>query len=150
MEEKYLEEFEEGDRTESPRRYISESDLRRFLDLVGLREPLFDSKRYVQENTPYDDLIVPGYLTMSFSLGLFMRSGWLDQGLAFLGIQDLSFDAPVQVGDEIRTSVEVIETRHTSNEEHGIVTLEWRTCTDDDVVMTMTSDHLIKRRPRCS
>lgn len=143
MDEHYFESFDLGDEIETSRRYISESDLRRFLDLVGLREPLFDSKAFVEEESPYDGWIVPGYLTMCYSLGLFMRTGWLGHGVAFLGAQDLSFDSPVYVGDEIQSTVTVVNTRRASSGDHGIVKFEWDTCTNDETVMTMISDHLI-------
>lgn len=148
MDGKHFEDFEVGDRYESAWRYVSESDLRRFLDLAGIREPLFESRRFVDEHTDHDGWLVPGFLTMSFSLGLFSRSGWIDgTGFAFLGAEELDFEAPVLVGDEIRTVVETAGTRPTSSDEYGLVTLEWRTEKDDgETAMTMTSSHLILRR----
>lgn len=148
MEGKHFEDFAVGDRYTSPWRYIAESDLRRFLDLTGLREPLFESRQFLDEHTEYESWLVPGFLTMSFSLGLFSRSGWIDgTGFAFLGADDLDFDAPVVVGDEIRTIVEAVETRPTSNDTYGLVRLDWQTNTDaGDTAMTMTSAHLILRQ----
>lgn len=143
---KYFEEFENGDRYESAWRYISESDLRRFVDLTGLSEPLFTSQQYVTENTEYDGWIVPGYLTMCYSLGLFMDSGWLDEGIAYLGAEELAFDAPVHVGDEIRAIVDVTGLQKTNSGENGVVTFEWRVeSTAHDRVMSLVSRHLVKR-----
>lgn len=144
---KYFEEFAVGDRYESPWRYVAESDLRRFLDLTGLREPLFESWQFIEAHTDHDSWLVPGFLTMSFSLGLFSRSGWIEgTGFAFLGAEALDFEAPVLVGDEIRALVETAGTRPTSNDDYGLVTLDWETETQDGATaMTMTSAHLILR-----
>lgn len=143
---KYFEEFENGDRYESSWRIISESDLRRFVNLTGLREPLFMSRRYIEENTGYETWIVPGYLTMCYSLGLFMDSGWLNKGVAYLGAEELSFNAPVYVGDEIRAVVEVTGLRATSSGEHGVVTFDWEVdTTTGDRVMSLISTHLVDR-----
>lgn len=144
---KHFEAFSVGDRYESPWRYIAEADLRRFLDLTGLREPLFESRQFLDAHTEYERWLVPGFLTLSFSLGLFSRSGWIEgTGFAFLGAEELNFEAPVMVGDEIRTMVETVGTRPTSNDAYGLVRLAWETETDaGETAMTMTSAHLILR-----
>lgn len=143
---KYFQEFENGERYESSWRFISESDLRRFVDLTGLNEPLFTSKQYITENTEYDTWIVPGYLTMCYSLGLFMDSGWLDKGVAYLGAEELTFNKPVHVGDEIRAVVDVTGLRVASSGLHGVVTFEWTVeNTASDQVMSLVSTHLIQR-----
>lgn len=147
MDGKHYEEFTVGDAYMSSWRYISESDLRQFLALTGLQEPLFESKRFLEVETDHKTWIVPGYLTMSYALGLFSRSGWIDgTGLAMLGAEDLEFTHPVAVGDEIRTRVEVVSATSTSSARGGIVVLDWVvTNQDDEVVVELTSSHFIPR-----
>lgn len=148
MDGKHFEEFTVGDSYTSPWRYISESDLRQFLALTGLQEPLFESRQFLDSETDHETWIVPGYLTLSYSLGLFSRSGWIEgTGLAMLGAADLEFLNPVSVGDEIRTRVEVSDTTPTSSDRGGVVDLEWDVLTQDDtVVLEMTSSHFIRKR----
>lgn len=148
MDGKYFEDFSAGDEYVSPWRVVSESDLRRFLDLTGVREPLFESRQFLRTRTDHDRWIVPGFLTLSFSLGLFTRSGWIDgTGLAMLGAESLSFDNPVLVEDEIRVRVECFETTPTSSDRGGVIVLDWVTENqNDETVIEMTSSHFIKKR----
>lgn len=148
MDGKYYKDFTVGDSYTSSWRYISESDLREFLTLTGLQEPLFESRQFLESETDHETWIVPGFLTLSYSLGLFSRSEWIDgTGLAMLGAEDLEFTNPVSVGDEIRTRVEVADTSPTSSDRGGVVVLDWEVFTqDDDTVIEMTSSHFIKKR----
>ncbi len=148
MQGKHFEDHAVGDRYVSPWRIVTESDLRRFLDLTGLREPLFESRRYLTERTPFESWLVTGYLTLCFSVGLFSRSNWLEgTGMALLGIDGVSFEEPVFVGDEIRVRVEVSETRDIDHDDGGIVAYEWVTENGDETtVMAMETTHLLARR----
>lgn len=147
MDGKLYDEFTVGDTYTSSWRYISESDLRQFLALTGIQEPLFESRQFLESETDHERWIVPGYLTLSYSLGLFSRSGWIDgTGLAMLGAEELEFTNPVAVGDEIRTRVEVTDTSPTSSDRGGVVVLDWEVQTQDEsVVIEMTSSHFIKK-----
>lgn len=147
MDGKHFEDFAVGDSYTSSWRYISESDLRQFLALAGIQEPLFESRQFLEEQTDHDSWIVPGFLTLSYALGLFTRSGWIDgTGLAMLGAEDLSMEAPVLVGDEIRSNVETVEKTPTSSDRGGIVVLEWDVENQDgESVVTMRSSHFIKK-----
>lgn len=148
MEGKYFQEFEPGESYVSPWRFVSDSDIRRFTDLTGMREPLFDSQQFIEDETDLETWIAPGFLTLSFALGLFMRSGWLHRtGLALLEIEKISFEEPVPVGSEIRAIVETTETMPTSSARGGVVTLDWNVENQDrDTVVTMESKHFIKKR----
>lgn len=147
MDGKHYEEFTVGDSYTSPWRYISESDLRQFLALTGLQEPLFESRQFLESETDHETWIVPGYLTLSYALGLFSRSGWIEgTGLAMLGAEELEFTNPVSVSDEIRTRVEVADTSPTSSDRGGVVVLDWEVLTQNEaVVIEMTSSHFIKK-----
>lgn len=144
---KYFEEWEEGDVYQSPWRAISESHFWRFADITRLNEPLFENKRFVTEEIDADDWLVPGWLTASCAIGLFLRSGWFHETVvAILEVNGLKWTAPVIVGDEIRINVSVAETNPTSSDERGVVTLEWEVENrDEETVMEMTSSHLIKK-----
>lgn len=145
MASKRFGDFEPGQTYESQWRVVSEADFRRFLDLCGIREPLFEDEQF-REEAGHEEWVVPGFLTASFSLGLFLRSGWFDRtGLAMLGAEEMEFENPVYVGDEIRTTVEVIDTHETSSDRGGVVDLAWETETRTETVLTLTSAHFIRK-----
>lgn len=154
VEPKYFEKFEEGEVLESQWRVVSESTMRRFLDLTGLREPAFEDKQELKELNEFmgvsgenENWIVPGYLTLCLSLGL-AEEWFVYVGRALLGLDDLTFDHPVRVGDELRTVVEVTNTDPTSSDRVGKVELTWNPeIRTGETVLTMDSDHLIKKRP---
>ena len=148
MQGKHFEDHEVGDSYVSPWRIITESDLRRFLDLTSLREPLFYSARYREEHSPFERPLATGYLTLTFSTGLFSRSNWLEgTGMALLGIDGVSFEAPVFIDDEIRVTVTVSETRDIDHDDGGLVRYDWETERGDGTtVMEMETAHLMARR----
>lgn len=145
---KYYSDCEVGDVYSSPWQYVSESTLRRYLDLAGIHEHLFDDKEYLETETEFDGWLIPGFLTLTLALGLFNRSGWLkDTGLAMLGANDIEFEEPVFVGDELQVDFEVIEKIPTSSDRGGILRFEWRIGTrSNDVVMRLTSKHFVKKK----
>lgn len=144
---KYFHEFEEGETYTSPWRTISESHFWRFADITRLNEPLFEDREFVTEEAGLEDWLVPGWLTSSCSIGLFLRSNWFHGTvLAILEVKSMSWDEPVIVGDEIRTNVEVVDTTETSSDRGGVVELSWLTENrDGDAVMQMNSTHFIKK-----
>jgi acyl dehydratase len=139
-------EFEVGDSYTTVWKTVMEGHLTQFIGLTQLEEPLFEDKQFLDEETQYDDWIVPGLLTMSMALGLFSRSGWLeDTGLALMNL-DASFDAPVHVGDAIRVDIEVVDTHPTSREDGGVIELEWDIHTrEGGTAITVESAHFIRK-----
>lgn len=151
MAKQYFEKFNVGDTYTSDWRTISESDLRRFLDLTGLREPAFESKRALSEyheimgNEDDGRWMVPGFLTLTFSLGLISRSGYFDHtGLALLGLDNTRYENPTYVNDEIRVIVETTKLNPTSGDLAGVVEMHWKTENQKgDLVMETDSSHYI-------
>jgi acyl dehydratase len=143
---KLFHEFEVGDSYTTVWKTVMESHLTGFMGLTQLEEPLFEDKEFLEAETPYDDWIVPGMLAMSMALGLFSRSGWLeDTGLALMNL-DASFDAPVHVGDTMRADIEVVDTHETSREDGGVVELEWDIHTrEGGTAITVDSAHFIRK-----
>jgi acyl dehydratase len=143
---KLFHEFEVGDSYTTVWKTVMEGHLTQFMGLTQLEEPLFEDKQFLEEETHYDDWIVPGMLTMSMALGLFSRSGWLDDtGLALMNL-DASFDSPVHVGDAMRADIEVVDTHETSREDGGVVELEWDIHTrEHETAITVESAHFIRK-----
>jgi 3-hydroxybutyryl-CoA dehydratase len=115
----YWEEFELGKRYPTSSRTISDDDLTQFCKLVGYDVPLFVDEAKAKEGN-YGGRICPSHLIMSFATAM---TGRLFSGtvLALLAIERGQFLVPVRPGDTIRTEVEVVEKKETTNPERGII-----------------------------
>ncbi len=116
---KFFEDFEVGQRHSTYGRTITEGDHSLFCALVGYHVPLFIDEEYAKK-TPYGGRIVPSALTMSFSTAM-TESLFRTTVVALLAVDRGKFLAPVRPGDTIRTEVEVLEKKETSNPSQGIV-----------------------------
>lgn len=148
MQGKHFEDFAIGDTYRSVWKAVTASHVHRFVDLVGLAEPLFESGAHLESELGHDRWMAPGILTLSLSVGLFSRSGWIEgTAVAMLGIEELTWEAPVLAGDELRIRVECVETAPTDGDEAGVVTLGWVTENrDGETVLSMTTTHYMKKR----
>lgn len=116
---RFFEEFNVGDRYQTYGRTITDGDLSLFCALVGYHVPLFIDEEYAKR-TPYGGRIVPSALTMAFSTGM-TESLFRTTVIALLGVDRGRFLLPVRPGDTIRTEVEVLAKKETSNPSQGIV-----------------------------
>ncbi|MFB6312135.1 MAG: MaoC family dehydratase [Salinirussus sp.] len=148
MRGKFFEDFAVGDTYQSVWKTVTPSHVHRFVDLIGLAEPLFESASHLASDLGHDRWMAPGILTLSLSVGLFSRSGWIEgTAVAMLGIETLSWEAPVLAGNEIRIQVECVDTTATGAEEAGVVTLDWTTENrDGETVLSMRTTHYMKKR----
>ena len=143
---RYWEDFEIGARYPTTSRTITEEDHLQFCKLVGYEVPLFLDEAYAK-TTPYGGRICPSHLTMSFSTAMTGRL-FADTVLGLLAVERGRFLAPVRPGDTIRTDVEVIDKKATSDPARGIVTFRDHVLNQrDETVFQMDKITLIKRRP---
>ena len=117
---RYFEEFEVGARYPTTSRLITLEDHLAFCKLVRYEVPLFlDDKAGAL--TDYGSLICPSHLIMSFSTA--MTGALFSQSiLGLLALERARFILPVRPGDTLRTEVEVIDKRLTSNPARGVIT----------------------------
>lgn len=142
---KFFEEFEVGDRYQTYGRTITEGDLSLFCALVGYHVPLFIDEEYAQRTT-YGGRIVPSALIMSFSTGM-TESLFRTTVVALLGVDRGRFFLPVRPGDTIRTEVEVLEKKETSDPSRGIVIFRDRVINQrGEKVFEIEKTALLKRR----
>lgn len=116
---RYFEDFEPGARYATRVRTITDADHEAFCRLVGYKVPIFlDDAAARARGLP--GRICPSHLVMSFSTAM---TGDLFQEsiVALLAIENARFLAMVRPGDTLRTEVEVLEKRDTSQAERGIV-----------------------------
>jgi acyl dehydratase len=142
---KYFEEFEVGARYPTYTRTITEGDLSFFCAFVGYHVPLFIDEEYAKR-TSYGGRIAPSALTMAVSTGM-TESLFRTTVIALLGIDRGRFLAPVRPGDTIRTEVEVVSKRETSDPTRGLVVFRDHVFNQhNEKVLEIEKTTLIRRR----
>lgn len=119
----WFEDLDVGRSWISPSRTITEADVGDFAGLTGDRFPLHTSEEYARR-TPYGTRIAHGLLGLTFAHGLmWARTGELDDSaLAFLGVRDWRFTAPIHFGDTLHVEYEVVARRPSeSRPDRGVV-----------------------------
>ena len=116
----YFEEFEVGMRYATTSRLITLEDHLAFCKLVRYEVPLFldDS---AAAKTDFGSLICPSHLIMSFSTAM-TGALFSESILGLLALENARFLAPVRPGDTLRTEVEVVNKRLTSDARKGVIT----------------------------
>ncbi len=142
---RFFEDFQAGDRYPTYGRTITEGDLSLFCALVGYHVPLFIDEEYAKR-TSYGGRIVPSAMIMAYSTGM-TESLFRTTVLALLGVDRGRFLAPVRPGDNIRTEVEVIAKKETSDPSRGIVVFRDRVINQrGEIVFEIDKTVLIQRK----
>ena len=142
----YWEAFEVGQRYPTMSRTITEEDHLQFCKLVGYEVPLFLDEAYAK-TTPYGGRICPSHLTMSFSTAMTGRL-FADTILGLIAVERGKFLKPVRPGDTIRTEVEVVDKKVSSDVRRGIVVFRDHVINQrDETVFQMDKITLVKRKP---
>ncbi|MGV9863409.1 MaoC/PaaZ C-terminal domain-containing protein [Rhodococcus koreensis] len=121
----------------SPSRTVTEADVGNFAGLTGDFFPLHTSEAYAADSE-FGTRIAHGLLGLTFAHGLmWSRTGQLDESIiAFLGIKDWRFSAPIYFGDSVRVEYEVVERRSsTTRTDRGVVDFEVRVLNQHDAVI---------------
>jgi acyl dehydratase len=144
---KYYEDFEVGERFETPARTVTEADITMFAGLSGDYNPLHTDEVFAAA-TPYGGRIAHGLLGLAMSSGLAARTGVFDgTALALLGVSDWSFRGPIKPGDTIRVEVEIVGKRPSKRPGRGVVQRRMRIRNQDgDVVQEGTFVLLMRCR----
>jgi acyl dehydratase len=104
-----FQEADVGDTHRTAARTITEADLVNFAGVSGDFNDLhLDAERMTESE--YGERIAQGALVFSVMTGLLWQSRPDDDLVAFYGVDDLRFRAPVFVGDTIHVETEVIDT----------------------------------------
>ncbi|MFF4597283.1 MaoC/PaaZ C-terminal domain-containing protein [Amycolatopsis sp. CA-161197] len=112
-----------GQEFESATRTITEGDVVTFAGTTGDYSEVHVSRAYA-EKTEFGERIAHGLLGLSMAHGLMLGGGLLfGTAIAFLGISDWSFKAPIRFGDTIHVRFVVDELRRrTKRPDQGVVT----------------------------
>jgi 3-hydroxybutyryl-CoA dehydratase len=119
MDSRYWEDFEAGARYPTASRLVTDADHLQFCKLVSYDVPLFLDEAYAR-TTSFGGRICPSALVMAFSTAMTGRL-FRDTIIAQLTIENGRFLAPVRPGDTIRTEVEVVEKKPTTDPARGYV-----------------------------
>lgn len=119
---KYYEEFEVGEVYTTPARTISECDVMAFAGLSGDYNPIHTNHEFAVM-TQFGQRLAHGALGLSVATGLIARTGLFDgTAIAFLGIDNWKFKAPILFGDTIHVEFTITAMRETKNLATGILT----------------------------
>jgi acyl dehydratase len=119
----YFEEYAEGMAFETGRKTVTDYDVSTFVNLAGLRGPMWHDLGYAKREEYYSGRLVPGMLVLSLAEGLIGGTGLMeDRGIALLEMTPV-FKSPVLAGDTLQVTIEVTGTRLTSRGDRGIVNL---------------------------
>jgi acyl dehydratase len=123
---------------ETATRTVTEGDVVTFAGHTGDYSEIHVSQAYA-EDTEFGERIAHGLLGLSMAHGLMMGGGLLaGTAIAFLGLSDWSFRAPIRLQDTIRVRFEVAELRvRRSRADQGVLTFDVQVLNQrDEVVQT--------------
>ncbi|RFP77950.1 dehydratase [Hydrogenophaga borbori] len=118
----FFEDFDpQGEPVLTPERTISEADVMAFAELSEDNNPLHTDAEYAAR-TPMGQRVAHGLLVLSAATGLSAQAGQMQgTALAFLGMEEWKFLAPVFFGDRIRLRWRVADKRLASSGKAGVV-----------------------------
>lgn len=148
MDDLYFEDFYAGRTFESPSMTLSEKDI---IDFGKIYADLpYHTDPEAAKESMWGCLVAPGYQTASLTFGLFVKTGTFRAcGLGSPGIDKLRWLKPVLVGDTLHVVAEIIEISPAQTEKgRDAIRMSYQTINQkDEVVLTLTSLHFVKRRP---
>jgi len=151
MEKTYLDDYEIGEKIESPGRTITESDIAAFAGLTGDWHQLHTNVEYAKK-TPFGERIAHGMLTLSIASALILRVGPYVASpksfIAFYGMESVRHLAPVKIGDTIRTVMEITETVKKDDERGILVAKNTAFNQHDKEVLVYTTKLLVGVKPK--
>lgn len=146
----YFEDYEVGERRTTPGRTITEADITAFAGLTGDWHPLHTDVTYA-ERSSFGERIAHSMLVLSVGSALAFRLGQYEalpqSFIAFCGMEDVRFVAPVHIGDTIHLETE-IESLDPKDDARGVVTSKCEIVNQhDEVVCSYFTKILCGRQP---
>ena len=148
MTERYLDDFEIGERFVGPGISLGEAQI---LDFALMYDPQpFHIDREAAAESPFGGLIASGFQTLALGFRSFYQTGAITHAsIGSPGFDELRWLKPVRPGDTLHTEVEVKSKRASrSKPDRGTLHLAWQVKNQSgETVMTLTGIHLLRRRP---
>lgn len=147
MTARYFEDFNTGDRIESPGITVTQSMITEFA--VRFDPQPFHTDPAAAEKSIYGGLIASGIHTIALSFSLLLQTGALSNNLGSPGFDELRWLRPVRPGDTLRAVGEVVEVRTSaSRPDRGTVRFRCTTLNQkNEPVQTVYCNQLLRRRP---
>ena len=142
----YFEEFEENRRIRVGSRSVSAEETDRFIELVGLTNPIFMSDEGAAA-AGHSRRLVPGPFQLSLAMGMCQQAGLFDRVVAVAQFDRLRFKRPVHPGDTLRMEALPLEKRPTKNPLRGLVVLRYDLFNQrDEEVLSARGTYLFRTR----
>lgn len=126
----YWEDAIVGDERTTPGRTITEADVVNFAALSGSYDPEHVDAEFAKAS-PFGQRIAHGLLTVAIAEGLRARMTWYNGDnfrgpnfIAFLGLNNLKYKAPVFFGDTIHCVTKILKKNETSKPERGVIVFQ--------------------------
>ncbi|MEW6375231.1 MAG: MaoC/PaaZ C-terminal domain-containing protein [Thermodesulfobacteriota bacterium] len=145
---KYFEDFEEGMEFITLGRTMTEADIVNFCGFTGDFNPLHTDAQYASESM-FGERVAHGMCGLSMATGLLVRLNIFEGTImAFYGIDEWRFRAPIKIGDTIHVKAKVIEKRESKKEGQGLVAFQVDVVNQNGTsVMGGVVKTLMKKRP---
>jgi itaconyl-CoA hydratase len=142
----YLEEFVVGTEYSTGLRQITEADVKTFLDLSLLKNPIFLDDQAAQQ-MGHPKRILPAPLLISMAMGLCQQRGLFNHMVAVLEFEYIRFQKPSYLGDAVQVKSKVAFARPTKKPERGLVKLSFELHNQrQESVLEMAAVYLMLRR----
>ena len=145
----FYEDFSEGQVFDSTSRNITKEDIQKFGELSGDFNKLHFDPEFAC-TAGFRDVVAHGLLTLSISLGLWHSLG-LTNGtiVAFAGLSNVAFKAPVYPGDSVYLRGRVVAKRElASRKDSGLVRMNLQTFNQKEDLVLECEVALLVRRNR--
>jgi len=130
---KYFEDFKAGMVLKTLGRTMTEADIVNFCGFTGDFNPLHTDAQYASQSV-FGERIAHGLCGLSMASGLFVRLNILEGTIvAFYGIDEWRFHAPIKIGDTIHVVIKVLKKKESKKKNQGVVSLELNVVNQDDV-----------------
>ena len=142
----YFEDFIVGSEFTTGLRQITEADVKTFLDLSLLKNPIFLDD-HVAQTVGHPRRILPAPLLISIAMGLSQQRGLFDRMVAVLEFEYVKFQKPSYLGDSVQVKSRVVLARRTRNPQRGLVKLSFELHNQrQESVLEMEAVYLMLRR----
>ncbi len=138
QEEKFYEDYEEGEVDRSIRRTISEGEVMQFNGMVLDMHPYVADEIFARTEGDFGRRIVPGALVFSYGLGLMAHN---NIHTFSYGYDRLRFIKPVFIGDTIYV-MRTLLSKRPKYESMGLFTVSYEVFRADDEELVLYCEHL--------
>jgi acyl dehydratase len=145
---KYFEDFEEGMDFLTLGRTMTEADIVNFSGFTGDFNPLHTDAQFASKSM-FGERIAHGMCGFSMATGLLIRLNILEGTIvAFYGIDEWRFRAPIKIGDTIHVLAKVVEKKESKKERQGLISFMLDVMNQDGTsVMGGVVKVIMKKRP---